>query len=50
MKFIGGKADPARIVRSGAALNASLVDLGNRFRLIINQVDAVKPMSCVGMI
>ncbi|MGO4693190.1 L-arabinose isomerase [Paenibacillus sp. FSL K6-3182] len=43
---IGGKADPARIVfdgRSGAALNASLIDLGNRFRLIINQVDAVKP-------
>lgn len=43
---IGGKADPARIVfdgRSGAALNASLIDLGNRFRLIINEVDAVKP-------
>jgi L-arabinose isomerase len=43
---IGGKADPARIVfdgRSGSALNASLIDLGNRFRLIINQVDAVKP-------
>jgi len=42
---IGGKADPGRIVfdgRSGAAVNASLVDLGNRFRLIINQVDCVK--------
>jgi len=44
---IGGKADPARIVfdgRSGAAVNASLIDLGNRFRLIINEVDAIKPM------
>jgi len=44
---IGGKADPARMVfdcRAGAALNASLVDMGNRFRLIINVVDAVKPI------
>jgi L-arabinose isomerase len=43
---IGGKADPARLVFSvaaGLALNASLVDLGNRFRLIVNAVDVVKP-------
>ncbi|MBW7461102.1 L-arabinose isomerase, partial [Paenibacillus sepulcri] len=43
---IGGKADPARMVfdgRSGQALNASIIDLGNRFRLIINVVDAVQP-------
>jgi L-arabinose isomerase len=42
---IGGKADPARLVFDGAtgpALNASLIDLGTRFRLIINEVDAVK--------
>lgn len=42
---IGGKADPARMVfdsREGAALNATLVDLGNRFRMIVNVVDAVK--------
>ncbi len=42
---IGGKADPARIVFNGAegpAVNASLIDMGNRFRLIINNVDAVK--------
>ncbi|WP_336772131.1 L-arabinose isomerase [Paenibacillus sp. MMO-58] len=42
---IGGKADPARIIfdgKAGEAVNASLVDLGNRFRLIINEVDAVK--------
>lgn len=43
---IGGKADPVRLVfdaSAGAALNASLIDLGNRFRLIVNTVDAVKP-------
>lgn len=43
---IGGKADPARLVfdtRPGAALNASLVDMGNRFRLIVNTVDVVTP-------
>lgn len=44
---IGGKADPARMVfngRTGSAINASLVDLGTRFRLVINEVDAVQPM------
>jgi L-arabinose isomerase len=43
---IGGKADPARLVfntPAGPALNASLIDLGNRFRLILNEVDVVKP-------
>ncbi|REE55330.1 L-arabinose isomerase [Paenibacillus taihuensis] len=42
---IGGKADPARMVfngRSGAAINASIVDLGHRFRLLINNVNAVE--------
>ncbi|MEN9401361.1 MAG: L-arabinose isomerase [Verrucomicrobiota bacterium] len=42
---IGGKEDPVRLVfdaPKGDALNASLVDLGNRFRLIINEVTAVK--------
>ncbi|HEY0828084.1 MAG TPA: L-arabinose isomerase, partial [Bacilli bacterium] len=42
---IGGKADPARLIftgDSGPALNASLIDMGNRFRLLINEVDAVK--------
>ena len=42
---IGGKEDPVRLVfdaPAGPALNASLVDLGNRFRLIVNEVDAVK--------
>ncbi|BET67006.1 L-arabinose isomerase [Opitutales bacterium ASA1] len=42
---IGGKEDPVRLVfdaPAGDALNASLVDLGNRFRLVINEVTAVK--------
>ncbi|HWA27274.1 MAG TPA: L-arabinose isomerase [Lacunisphaera sp.] len=42
---IGGKEDPVRLVfdaPAGDALNASLVDLGNRFRLIVNEVTAVK--------
>jgi L-arabinose isomerase len=43
---IGGKADPARLVfntPSGAGLNASLMDFGNRFRLLVNEVEVVKP-------
>ncbi len=43
---IGGKADPVRLVftaSSGSALNASVIDLGNRFRLIVNQVNLVPP-------
>src|SRR5690606_2426499 len=27
----------------GSALNASLIDMGNRFRLLVNEVEAVKP-------
>ena len=43
---IGGKADPARLVfnvPSGPAVNASVVDMGNRFRMIVNKVEVVKP-------
>lgn len=43
---IGGKADPVRLVfnvAGGAALNASVVDMGNRFRLLVNTVDAIAP-------
>lgn len=42
---IGGKADPVRLVfnvAAGAALNASIIDMGNRFRLLVNEVEAVK--------
>jgi L-arabinose isomerase len=41
---IGGKADPVRLVfnsAAGPALNASVVDMGNRFRLLVNEVEAV---------
>jgi L-arabinose isomerase len=41
---IGGKADPVRLVfnvAAGAAINASIVDMGNRFRLLVNEVEAV---------
>ena len=43
---IGGKADPVRLVfnvAEGPALNASIVDMGNRFRLLVNEVEAVAP-------
>jgi L-arabinose isomerase len=43
---IGGKADPVRLVfnsAAGPAINASIVDMGNRFRLIVNEVEAVEP-------
>lgn len=42
---IGGKEDPARLVfdgLSGQAVNASLVEMGGRYRLIVNVVDAVE--------
>jgi L-arabinose isomerase len=41
---IGGKDDPARLVfttPSGPAIAASLIDLGNRFRLIVNELDVI---------
>jgi len=43
---IGGKADPVRLVfnvSSGPAINATLIDVGDRFRIIINEVDVVQP-------
>ena len=42
---IGGKADPVRLVFNapgGPALNVSLIDMGNRFRLLVNEVEAVE--------
>jgi L-arabinose isomerase len=43
---IGGKADPVRLVftaPSGPAVVASLVDMGNRFRLIVNEIEVIQP-------
>ena len=42
---IGGKEDPARLVfktATGNAVNVSVIDLGNRFRMIVNKVEVVK--------
>jgi L-arabinose isomerase len=43
---IGGKEDPVRLVftaSSGQAVNASVVDMGNRFRMIVNEVKLIDP-------
>src|SRR6267154_1952420 len=40
------KADPVRLVfdtPAGGGLNASLVHMGNRFRLLVNEVEVVAP-------
>ncbi|MCL2638068.1 MAG: L-arabinose isomerase [Oscillospiraceae bacterium] len=45
---IGGKNPPARLVfegLAGAATVASLVDMGGRFRLIVQDVECVKPIN-----
>jgi len=42
---IGGKADPARLLftaRQGQAVNATIIDLGNRFRMLSNTLDVVE--------
>jgi L-arabinose isomerase len=44
---IGGKEDPVRLVFNGGAgqaLNASIIDMGNRFRMLVNEVNAVSPV------
>src|SRR6266404_1070437 len=43
---IGGKADPVRLVfaaSTGSAVNASVVEMGSRFRLIVNKVNLIPP-------
>jgi len=43
---IGGKADPARLIftaKPGQGIAATIVDMGNRFRMIVNQVDLIEP-------
>jgi L-arabinose isomerase len=42
---IGGKADPARLIftaHEGPGIAATIVDMGNRFRMIVNEVDVIK--------
>jgi L-arabinose isomerase len=43
---IGGKADPVRLVftaRKGPAINASIVDMGSRLRLVVNEINTLAP-------
>ena len=43
---IGGKSDPVRLVftaPSGSAIVASIVQMGDRFRMILNEIDVVQP-------
>lgn len=46
---IGGKADPTRLIftsKTGAAVNATIVDMGNRFRMVVADLEAVdKPQA-----
>ena len=47
---IGGKEDPVRLVfngSAGTALNASIIDMGERFRMLVNTVNAVKPPQAI---
>jgi L-arabinose isomerase len=44
---IGGKDAPARLVfesATGDAMNVTLIDMGNRFRIIVNTLDVVAPL------
>jgi L-arabinose isomerase len=44
---IGGKDAPARLIfdsQTGDALNVTLIDMGNRFRIIVNTLDVIKPL------
>ncbi|MDX1674957.1 MAG: L-arabinose isomerase, partial [Longimicrobiales bacterium] len=44
---IGGREDPVRLVfdaDTGPAVNASIVDMGDRFRMVVNTVDVIEPL------
>jgi L-arabinose isomerase len=44
---IGGKEDPVRLVFDappGPAVNAAVLDLGGRFRMLVNELDVVAPL------
>jgi L-arabinose isomerase len=43
---IGGRSDPVRLVfdaGSGPAIVAALMDMGDRFRILVNEIDIVEP-------
>ncbi|BFU59636.1 MULTISPECIES: L-arabinose isomerase [Rodentibacter] len=42
---IGGKEDPTRLIftsKPGEAINATIIDMGNRFRMIVADIDAIE--------
>ncbi|MHB8578861.1 MAG: L-arabinose isomerase [Ignavibacteriaceae bacterium] len=44
--FVGGKDDPPRLIFNapiGPAINVTIVDMGNRFRMIVNDINVVSP-------
>ncbi len=44
---IGGKDAPARLIfesETGDAMNVTLIDMGNRFRIIVNTLDVIDPL------
>lgn len=44
---IGGKDAPARLIfesATGEAMNVTLIDMGNRFRMIVNTLDVIEPL------
>jgi L-arabinose isomerase len=47
---IGGKEDPVRLVfdsATGPAVNASIVDMGDHFRMVVNVVDVIEPLEAL---
>ena len=50
---IGGKEDPVRLVfngSAGTALNASIIDMGERFRMLVNTVECSKSTATITQI
>ena len=44
---IGGREDPVRLVfdaAAGPAVNVTVVDMGDRFRMVVGEVEAVEPL------
>jgi L-arabinose isomerase len=47
---IGGKEAPARLVfdsATGDAMNVTVIDMGNRFRIIVNTLDVIEPLAAL---
>ena len=47
---IGGREDPVRLVfdaAAGPAVNVTVVDLGDRFRMVVGEVEVVEPLAAL---